>query len=89
MSLLPIERARQAKFPEGKKMTVEEVAKVVGPEFAEMNENPPEQVKKLREDMETTCLMTWTGRTPRGRQTTGIPKSLSSVTTREGIAESR
>jgi len=52
MSLLPIERARQAKFPEGKKMTVEEVAKVVGPEFAEMNENPPEQVKKLREDME-------------------------------------
>ncbi len=44
--------ARQAKFPEGQKMTVEEVAEVVGPEFKEMNENPPDEVKKVREDME-------------------------------------
>ena len=50
MAMLPIER--RAKFPEGKKMTVEEVAEVVGPEFAEMNEDPPESVKKVREDME-------------------------------------
>ena len=50
MTMLPIER--QAKFPEGKKMTVEEVAEVVGPEFAEMNEDPPESVKKVREEME-------------------------------------
>ena len=41
-----------AKFPEGKKMTVDEVAEVVGPEFKEMNEDPPESVKKVREDME-------------------------------------
>mgnify|MGYP003977255775 FL=1 len=44
--------ARQARFPEGEKMTVEEVAEVVGPEFKEMNEDPPESVKDLREDME-------------------------------------
>jgi hypothetical protein len=52
---LPIESAhkiRRAKFPEGKKMTVDEVAEVVGPEFKEMNEDPPESVKKVREDME-------------------------------------
>ena len=43
--------ARQAKFPEGKKMTVDEVADVVGPEFKEMNEDPPESVKKVRKEM--------------------------------------
>lgn len=48
--MLPIER--QAKFPKGEKMTVDEVAKVVGPEFKEMNENPPESVKKVRSEME-------------------------------------
>lgn len=48
--MLPIER--QAKFPKGEKMTVDEVAKVVGPEFKEMNEDPPESVKKVRSEME-------------------------------------
>lgn len=54
-NLLPVELAaisRSAKFPEGKTMTVDEVAEVVGPEFKEMNEDPPESVTKLREDME-------------------------------------
>jgi hypothetical protein len=41
-----------AKFPEGKKMTVDEVAEVVGPEFKQMNEDPPESVKKVRKEME-------------------------------------
>ena len=40
-----------AKFPAGKSMTVDEVAEVVGPEFKEMNENPPESVKKVMEGM--------------------------------------
>jgi hypothetical protein len=43
---------RQAKFPRGEKMTVQEVAAVVGPEFAEMNENPPESVLAVRREME-------------------------------------
>lgn len=43
---------RLAKFPKGVSMTVDEVAAVVGPEFKEMNENPPESVVKLREEME-------------------------------------
>lgn len=41
----------EAKFEKGKSMTVDEVAEVVGPEFKEMNENPPESVKKLKEEM--------------------------------------
>ena len=49
--------ARRAKFPEGKKMTVEEVAKVVGPEFKEMHDNPPESVKKMRKEMEESMEM--------------------------------
>ena len=40
-----------AKFPKGVEMTVDEVAKVVGPEFKEKNENPPESVVSLREEM--------------------------------------
>ena len=44
-------RGRKAKFPAGKSMTVDEVADVVGPEFKEMNENPPESVVKVREEM--------------------------------------
>lgn len=40
-----------AKFPKGEKMTVQEVAAVVGPEFADMNENPPESVLAVREQM--------------------------------------
>lgn len=40
-----------AKFPRGESMTVDEVAKVVGPEFREMNEDPPESVKKVQEEM--------------------------------------
>lgn len=42
----------RAKFPRGEKMTVDEVADVVGPEFKEMNENPPESVLSVRERME-------------------------------------
>lgn len=41
-----------ARFPAGVSMTVEEVAAVVGPEFQEMNENPPESVLRVREQME-------------------------------------
>lgn len=42
---------KEAKFERGKSMTLDEVAKVVGPEFKEMNENPPESVVKVREEM--------------------------------------
>jgi len=42
---------RTAKFPAGKSMTVDEVADVVGPEFKEMNEDPPASVVKVREEM--------------------------------------
>lgn len=42
----------EAKFPKGEKMSVEEVAAVVGDSFKEMNENPPESVVKVREEME-------------------------------------
>ena len=57
---MPLSRAKHsrtasalhhAKFPKGEKMTVQEVAEVVGPEFAEMNENPPEAVLAIREQM--------------------------------------
>lgn len=53
-NLLPSEiaRLRSAKFPRGKKMTVDEVAEVVGPEFKEMNENPPPEVVALKEEMQ-------------------------------------
>jgi len=44
--------SRDAKFQKGIKMTVDEVAKVVGPEFKENNENPPPSVVKVREEME-------------------------------------
>lgn len=43
---------RKAKFERGVSMTVDEVAKVVGPEFKEMNEDPPESVKKVMEGMQ-------------------------------------
>jgi len=43
---------RSARFPKGEPMTVEEVAAIVGPEFQEMNENPPPSVIKVREEME-------------------------------------
>lgn len=46
-----LDRAFEAKFPRGVPMTVEEVAAVVGDEFREMNENPPESVVKVREEM--------------------------------------
>ena len=42
---------RKAKFEKGKSMTIDEVAEVVGPEFKEMNENPPDSVVKVREQM--------------------------------------
>ena len=52
--LLPSEIAslRSAKFPRGEKMTLDEVAEVVGPEFKEMNENPPPEVVKVMEEMQ-------------------------------------
>lgn len=52
--LLPSEavRLRSAKFPSGKKMTIDEVAEVVGPEFKEMNENPPPEVVKVKKKMQ-------------------------------------
>lgn len=43
---------RSAKFERGKSMTVDEVAEVVGPEFKENVENPPESVAKLREELQ-------------------------------------
>ncbi len=43
---------RSAKFERGKSMTVDEVAEVVGPEFKEMHEDPPESVVKLREELQ-------------------------------------
>lgn len=42
---------RSAKFERGRSMTIDEVAEVVGPEFKEMNEDPPESVLKVREEM--------------------------------------
>lgn len=42
---------KDAKFPKGVEMTVDEVAEVVGPEFKEMNQNPPDSVVKVREQM--------------------------------------
>jgi hypothetical protein len=51
LSVEEMER-RLAKFPRGEKMTVDEVAAVVGPEFKEMNENPPDSVTQVRERMQ-------------------------------------
>lgn len=44
---------KDAKFEKGVEMTPEAVSKVVGPEFAENVKNPPPEVKKLREEMES------------------------------------
>lgn len=44
---------KESKFEKGKSMTPEQVSKVVGPEFAENVENPPEAVKKLQKEMES------------------------------------
>lgn len=41
-----------AKFEKGVSMTVDEVAEVVGPEFKEMNVNPPPSVIKVMEGMQ-------------------------------------
>lgn len=57
---MPLSRAKHSRtasqhfamFPRGKKMTVDEVAAVVGPEFKDMNENPPETVLAIRRQME-------------------------------------
>jgi len=46
------ERLLQGRFKKDVSMTVDEVAAVVGPEFKEMNENPPESVIRVREEME-------------------------------------
>lgn len=58
---------KEAKFERGVSMTVDEVAAVVGPAFKEMNENPPESVLKVREEMEkqagANSWKIWTGPT--------------------------
>jgi hypothetical protein len=54
-------RVETAKFEKGVSMTVDEVANVVGPEFKEMNENPPPSVVKVMEEMQ--------GKTAAGRTT--------------------
>jgi hypothetical protein len=65
---MPLSRAKhsrtasqqvRAKFPRGEKMTVDEVAEVVGPEFKEMNENPPPEVVAVRDQMEKQAR-SWT-----------------------------
>jgi predicted double-glycine peptidase len=50
-SSVTAEMLKDGKFEKGKSMTVDEVAEVVGPEFKEMNEDPPASVKKLKEEM--------------------------------------
>jgi hypothetical protein len=47
---------KAGRFEKGVKMTVDEVAEVVGPEFKEMNENPPDSVVKLREEMKRKAV---------------------------------
>lgn len=42
---------KEGKFERGRSMTVDEVAEVVGPEFKEMNVNPPPAVVKVTEAM--------------------------------------
>lgn len=54
------EMLKDGKFEKGKSMTVDEVAAVVGPEFKEMNEDPPASVVKLREEMSKTAAINWT-----------------------------
>jgi len=54
------EMLKTTKFEKGKSMTVDEVAAVVGPEFKEMNEDPPASVVKLREEMSKTAAINWT-----------------------------
>ena len=54
------EMLKTTKFEKGKSMTVDEVADVVGPEFKEMNEDPPASVVKLREEMSKTAAINWT-----------------------------
>lgn len=55
--------SKEAKFPKGEKMTVDEVAAVVGDAFKEMNENPPESVLRVREEMQSKSAgrqrLTW------------------------------
>lgn len=71
-----------AKFPKGVPMSIEDVAAVVGPEFQEMNENPPPSVVKVREEMEGKTAvqrerLTWTkaaDSSPGGLY--GFPKSI-------------
>jgi len=43
---------KTSKFDRGVTMTLDEVARVVGPEFKEMNEDPPDSVVKVREEMQ-------------------------------------
>ena len=79
---MPLSRAKHSRtasqhfamFPRGKKMTVEEVAEVVGPEFADMNENPPEAVLAIRRQMEKQ------GKTARLRPANGMRVQAQGVT---------
>ena len=60
-----------AKFPRGESMTVDEVAKVVGPEFKEMNEDPPESVVKVMEGMQ--------GKTAGDDNSEGLQKAIKAT----------
>lgn len=79
---MPLSRAKHsrtasqhhAKFPRGEKMTVDEVAEVVGPEFKDMNENPPEAVLAIRRQMEKQ------GKTARLRPANGMRVQAQGVT---------
>ena len=51
------EELKIGKFEKGKSMTIDEVAAVVGPEFKEMNVNPPDSVVKVREDMQKSASL--------------------------------
>lgn len=59
---------RKAKFERGVSMTVDEVAEVVGDEFREMNEDPPESVKKVMEGMQ--------GKTAGADEAEGLQKAM-------------
>ena len=79
--LLPSEIAsrRTAKFPRGETMTIVEVADVVGPEFKEMNENPPPEVVKVMRDIQKKGGA-------RGPRQVGVPALLADLLPSERVA---
>jgi hypothetical protein len=75
---------KTSRFERGVSMTVDEVAAVVGPEFKEMNENPPPEVLKVREEMQkqgiTRIRRTW--QAPEPRVAAKVPGGLYGFTRR-------